>query len=130
MNLARRLRALEQIVVPPDDYRCEVCGYERGSELKFEVSLDGRFRKAVVRGACQTRCRIVSITCWGAMWSRYRAVVAMLRWPSCLEMIPISTPSDLMAPRAILVGHCRTGEGRRIVTCRHNGVLAGICGVR
>ena len=41
MNLKRRLRALEQIVVPPDDYRCEPCGYEPGSELKFEVSLDG-----------------------------------------------------------------------------------------
>ena len=41
MNLKRRLRALEQIVVPPDDCRCEACGYEPGSELKFEVSLDG-----------------------------------------------------------------------------------------
>ncbi len=41
MNLSRRLRALEQVVVPPGDYRCEACGYEHGSELKFEVSLDG-----------------------------------------------------------------------------------------
>ena len=41
MNLHRRLRAMEQIVVLPDDDRCETCGYERGSELKFEVSLDG-----------------------------------------------------------------------------------------
>ncbi len=38
MNLERRLRALEQIVVLPDDDRCEDCGYEAGSELKFEVS--------------------------------------------------------------------------------------------
>jgi len=38
MNLKRRLWALEQIVVPPDDDRCEACGYEPGSELKFEVS--------------------------------------------------------------------------------------------
>ncbi len=38
MNLERRLRALEQIVVLPDDDRCEDCGYEAGSELKCEVS--------------------------------------------------------------------------------------------
>ncbi len=38
MNLKRRLRALEQNVVPPDEYRCELCGYDPGSELEFEVS--------------------------------------------------------------------------------------------
>ncbi len=41
MNLKRRLRALEQIEVPPDDYGCEVCGYEPGSWLKFKVSFAG-----------------------------------------------------------------------------------------
>ena len=38
MNLKRRLRALEQIVVPPDDYRCELCGSDLWSELEFKVS--------------------------------------------------------------------------------------------
>ncbi len=38
MNLHRRLRMLEQIVVPSDDYRCEVCGYDSGSELELKVS--------------------------------------------------------------------------------------------
>ena len=38
MNLHRRLRALEQNVVPPDDYRCEACGYDSGSELELKVS--------------------------------------------------------------------------------------------
>ncbi len=38
MNLSRRLRALERVVIPPEDDRCEVCGCEPGSELKFEVS--------------------------------------------------------------------------------------------
>ena len=33
MNLKRRLRALEQIVVPSDNYRCAACGYESVSEL-------------------------------------------------------------------------------------------------
>ncbi len=42
MNLHKRLRALEQIVVPPDDYRCEACGYEPGSELEFKVSFAGQ----------------------------------------------------------------------------------------
>ncbi len=37
INLKRRLRALEQIVVPPDDYRCAVCGYESVSQLEFKV---------------------------------------------------------------------------------------------
>ena len=37
MNLHRRLRALEQNVVPPDDYRCEACGYDAGSELELNV---------------------------------------------------------------------------------------------
>ncbi len=37
MNLKRRLRALEQNVVPPDDYRCEACGCDAGSELEFKV---------------------------------------------------------------------------------------------
>ncbi len=38
MNLQRRLRALERVVIPPEDDRCEVCGCEPGSELKFAVS--------------------------------------------------------------------------------------------
>ena len=38
MNLERRLRALEQIVVLPDDDRCDACGYGAGSELNFDVS--------------------------------------------------------------------------------------------
>ena len=38
MNLNRRLQALEQVVVPPDDHGCEVCGCESGSELEFKVS--------------------------------------------------------------------------------------------
>ena len=37
MNLHRRLRMLEQIVVPADDYGCAACGYKPGSELKCEV---------------------------------------------------------------------------------------------
>ncbi len=38
MNLSRRLRALERIVVPPDDYRCAACGCESVSELEFKVA--------------------------------------------------------------------------------------------
>lgn len=38
MNLHRRLQALEQVVVPSDNYGCQSCGYEPGSELKCEVS--------------------------------------------------------------------------------------------
>ncbi len=41
MNLHRRLRALERVVIPPEDDRCEACGYEPRSELKFEVSFAG-----------------------------------------------------------------------------------------
>ncbi len=37
MNLKRRLLALEQNVVPPDDYGCETCGYDSGSELELKV---------------------------------------------------------------------------------------------
>ncbi len=37
MNLKSRLRALEQTVVPSDDYRCEVCGCGAGSELELKV---------------------------------------------------------------------------------------------
>ena len=37
MNLKRRLRALEQAVVPPDDYGCETCGYDTGSEFELKV---------------------------------------------------------------------------------------------
>ncbi len=38
MNLKRRLRALEQTVVPSDDYRCAACGYESVSALEFKVA--------------------------------------------------------------------------------------------
>jgi predicted nucleic acid-binding Zn-ribbon protein len=38
MNLKRRLRTLERVVVPPDDDCCEACGYEPGSRLEFTVS--------------------------------------------------------------------------------------------
>ncbi len=38
MNLKRQLRALEQNVVPPDDYGCAACGYESVSQLEFKVS--------------------------------------------------------------------------------------------
>ncbi len=38
MNLKRRLRALERIVVPSDDHRCEACGCESVSELEFMVA--------------------------------------------------------------------------------------------
>ena len=38
MNLSRRLRALERVVIPPEDDRCEVCACEPGSALKYEVS--------------------------------------------------------------------------------------------
>lgn len=41
----------------------------------------------------QYRDRIVSINTVGAMWSKYLAVVVIFVWPSCLEMMPISTPS-------------------------------------
>ena len=40
MNLNRRLRALERVVVRPDDERCEACGYVPGSRLEFKVSFD------------------------------------------------------------------------------------------
>ena len=38
VNLKKRLRVLEQAVDTSDDDRCEACGCEPGSELKFEVS--------------------------------------------------------------------------------------------
>ena len=37
MNLSRRLRALEQVVVAPDDYGCEACGCDAASELELKV---------------------------------------------------------------------------------------------
>ncbi len=39
MNLNRRLQALEQSVVPLDDYRCAACGYESVSQLEFKVAV-------------------------------------------------------------------------------------------
>ncbi len=40
MKLTRRLRALEQVVAPPDDDGCEACGYDPGSPIKFVVSFE------------------------------------------------------------------------------------------
>lgn len=34
------------------------------------------------------------------MWSKHLAVVAIDRWPSCLEIMPISTPWVLSSPTA------------------------------
>ncbi len=41
MNLKRRLRTLEQVVVPPGGDRCEACGYEPGARIEFKVSFAG-----------------------------------------------------------------------------------------
>ncbi len=38
MNLKRRLRALERVVVHRDDHRCEACGYGTGAEIEFVVA--------------------------------------------------------------------------------------------
>ena len=38
MNLRRRLRALEQVVVQRADDRCEACGYGTGAEIEFVVA--------------------------------------------------------------------------------------------
>ncbi len=41
MNLKKRLQALERLVVPPDDDRCEACGYAPGSQVELGVTFRG-----------------------------------------------------------------------------------------
>ncbi len=41
MNLKKRLQALERAVVPPDDDRCEVCGYAPGLPVKLKMTFRG-----------------------------------------------------------------------------------------
>ena len=41
MNLKKRLQALERAVVPPDDDRCEACGYAPGSQVELGVTFRG-----------------------------------------------------------------------------------------
>ena len=41
MNLKKRLQALERAVVPPDDGRCEACGYAPGLPVKMKVTFRG-----------------------------------------------------------------------------------------
>ncbi len=41
MNLKKRLQALERVVVPPDDGRCEACGYAPGLPVKMKVTFRG-----------------------------------------------------------------------------------------
>ncbi len=41
MNLKKRLQALERLAVPPDDGRCEACGYSPGSQVELGVTFRG-----------------------------------------------------------------------------------------
>ncbi len=41
MNLKTRLQALERLAVPPDDGRCEACGYAPGLPVKMKVTFRG-----------------------------------------------------------------------------------------
>ncbi len=41
MNLKKRLQALERLSVPPDDGRCEACGYAPGLPVKMKVTFRG-----------------------------------------------------------------------------------------
>ncbi len=41
MNLKKRLQALERLAVPPDDDRCEACGYAPGLPVKMTVTFRG-----------------------------------------------------------------------------------------
>ncbi len=41
MNLKKRLQALERVVIPPDDDRCEACGYAPGLPVKMKVTFRG-----------------------------------------------------------------------------------------
>ncbi len=41
MNLKKRLQALERAVVPPDDDRCEACGYAPGLPVKLKMTFRG-----------------------------------------------------------------------------------------
>ncbi len=41
MNLKKRLQALERLVVPPDDGRCEACGYVPGLPVTQVVTFRG-----------------------------------------------------------------------------------------
>ncbi len=46
MNLKKRLQALERLAVPPDDDRCEACGYDRTAPARLSLS----FAEAPVDG--------------------------------------------------------------------------------
>ncbi len=41
MTLNKRLQALERLAVPPDDERCEACGYAPGLPVKMKVTFRG-----------------------------------------------------------------------------------------
>ena len=41
MNLKKRLKALERVVVPPDNGRCEACGYAPGLPVELKVTFCG-----------------------------------------------------------------------------------------